>query len=199
MKSKSLIIIIVLLIISGFVFFTNYNKIQMQDEKVAATWSEVVNQYKRRADLVPNLTNTVKGYTTHEKDVFTQVTEARAKVGAIQITADQLADPALFSKFQQAQSDLSSALSRLIAVSENYPELKANTLYQNLMDQLEGTENRITVARGRYIEAVKNFNILIRQLPTKWIADMVGQHSKQQFMAENEKQISDPPAVNFGQ
>ena len=199
MKSKLLLLILILIIIGGFFFFKDYNSIQTQDEKVAASWSEVVNQYKRRADLVPNLVNTVKGYATHEKDVFTQVTDARAKVGSIQISANQLSDPALFSKFQQAQSELSSALSRLIAVSENYPELKANTLYQDLMSQLEGTENRITVARGRYIETVQSFNTYIRQLPTKWIANVIGVQPKQQFTVENEQQISNPPAVNFGQ
>ncbi|OTQ35620.1 LemA family protein [Gilliamella apis] len=199
MKSKLLLLILILIIVGGFFFFKDYNSIQTQDEKVAASWSEVVNQYKRRADLVPNLVNTVKGYATHEKDVFTQVTDARAKVGSIQINADQLSDPDLFSKFQQAQSELSSALSRLIAVSENYPELKANTLYQDLMSQLEGTENRITVARGRYIETVQSFNTYIRQLPTKWIANIIGVQPKQQFTVENEQQISNPPAVNFGQ
>ena len=199
MKSKLLLLIFILIIVGGFFFFKDYNSIQTQDEKVAASWSEVVNQYKRRADLVPNLVNTVKGYATHEKDVFTQVTDARAKVGSIQINADQLSDPALFSKFQQAQSELSSALSRLIAVSENYPELKANTLYQDLMSQLEGTENRITVARGRYIETVQSFNTYIRQLPTKWIANVIGVQPKQQFTVENEQQISNPPAINFGQ
>ena len=199
MKSKLLLLILILIIVGGFFFFKDYNSIQTQDEKVAASWSEVINQYKRRADLVPNLVNTVKGYATHEKDVFTQVTDARAKVGSIQINADQLSDPALFSKFQQAQSELSSALSRLIAVSENYPELKANTLYQDLMSQLEGTENRITVARGRYIETVQSFNTYIRQLPTKWIANIIGVQPKQQFSVENEQQISNPPAVNFGQ
>lgn len=199
MKSKLLLLILILIIVGGFFFFKDYNSIQTQDEKVAASWSEVVNQYKRRADLVPNLVNIVKGYATHEKDVFTQVTDARAKVGSIQINADQLSDPALFSKFQQAQSELSSALSRLIAVSENYPELKANTLYQDLMSQLEGTENRITVARGRYIETVQSFNTYIRQLPTKWIANIIGVQPKQQFTVENEQQISNPPAVNFGQ
>ena len=199
MKSKLLLLILILIIVGGFFFFKDYNSIQTQDEKIAASWSEVINQYKRRADLVPNLVNTVKGYATHEKDVFTQVTDARAKVGSIQINADQLSDPALFSKFQQAQSELSSALSRLIAVSENYPELKANTLYQDLMSQLEGTENRITVARGRYIETVQSFNTYIRQLPTKWIANIIGVQPKQQFTVENEQQISNPPAVNFGQ
>ena len=199
MKSKSLLIIIVLLIIGAFIFFKDYNNIQNQDEAVAASWSEVVNQYKRRADLVPNLVNTVKGYASHEKDVLTQVTDARAKVGSIQINANQLSDPALFSKFQQAQSELSSALSRLIAVSENYPDLKANTLYQDLMSQLEGTENRITVARGRYIQTVQSFNSYIRKLPTKWVADIIGQQPKQQFTVENEQQISNAPSVNFGQ
>lgn len=198
MKSKSLLIIIILLIIGAFIFFKDYNNIQNQDEAVAASWSEVVNQYKRRADLVPNLVNTVKGYASHEKDVLTQVTDARAKVGSIQINADQLSDPALFSKFQQAQSELSSALSRLIAVSENYPDLKANTLYQDLMSQLEGTENRITVARGRYIQTVQSFNSYIRKLPTKWVADIIGQQPKQQFTVENEQQISNAPSVNFG-
>ena len=199
MKSKSLLIIIILLIIGAFIFFKDYNNIQNQDEAVAASWSEVVNQYKRRADLVPNLVNTVKGYASHEKDVLTQVTDARAKVGSVQINADQLSDPALFSKFQQAQSELSSALSRLIAVSENYPDLKANTLYQDLMSQLEGTENRITVARGRYIQTVQSFNSYIRKLPTKWVADIIGQQPKQQFIVENEQQISNAPSVNFGQ
>jgi LemA protein len=199
MKSKSLLLIVILIIIGTFLFFKDYNSIQTQDEKVTASWSEVINQYKRRADLVPNLVNTVKGYASHEKDVFTQVTNARSKVGSIQINADQLSDPALFSKFQQAQSELSSALSRLIAVSENYPELKANTLYQDLMSQLEGTENRITVARGRYIQTVQSFNTYIRQLPTKWIANILGVQPKQQFTVENEQQISNPPAVNFGQ
>ena len=198
MKSKSLLIIIILLIIGTFIFFKDYNNIQNQDEAVAASWSEVVNQYKRRADLVPNLVNTVKGYASHEKDVLTQVTDARAKVGSVQINADQLSDPALFSKFQQAQSELSSALSRLIAVSENYPDLKANTLYQDLMSQLEGTENRITVARGRYIQTVQIFNSYIRKLPTKWVADIIGQQPKQQFTVENEQQISNAPSVNFG-
>lgn len=199
MKSKSLLIIIILLIIGTFIFFKDYNNIQNQDEAVAASWSEVVNQYKRRADLVPNLVNTVKGYASHEKDVLTQVTDARAKVGSVQINADQLSDPALFSKFQQAQSELSFALSRLIAVSENYPDLKANTLYQDLMSQLEGTENRITVARGRYIQTVQSFNSYIRKLPTKWVADIIGQQPKQQFTVENEQQISNAPSVNFGQ
>ena len=199
MKVKPFYIIIVLIIVGALVFFNNYNSIQSQDEKVAASWAEVLNQYKRRADLVPNLVNTVKGYAEHEKTVLTEVTEARAKVGSVQLNADQLTDPALFAKFQQAQSQLSSALSHLIAVSENYPELKANTLYQDLMSQLEGSENRIAVARGRYIETVQTFNSYIRKLPTKWVADILGEQPKQQFTVENEKQISNAPVVNFGQ
>lgn len=199
MKVKPFYIIIVLIIVGALVFFNNYNSIQSQDEKVAASWAEVLNQYKRRADLVPNLVNTVKGYAEHEKTVLTEVTEARAKVGSVQLNADQLTDPALFAKFQQAQSQLSSALSHLIAVSESYPDLKANTLYQDLMSQLEGSENRIAVARGRYIETVQTFNSYIRKLPTKWVADILGEQPKQQFTVENEKQISNAPVVNFGQ
>lgn len=199
MKVKPFYIIIVLIIVGALVFFNNYNSIQSQDEKVAASWAEVLNQYKRRADLVPNLVNTVKGYAEHEKTVLTEVTEARAKVGSVQLNADQLTDPALFAKFQQVQSQLSSALSHLIAVSENYPDLKANILYQDLMSQLEGSENRIAVARGRYIETVQTFNSYIRKLPTKWVADILGEQPKQQFTVENEKQISNAPVVNFGQ
>lgn len=199
MKVKPFYIIIVLIIVGALVFFNNYNSIQSQDEKVAASWAEVLNQYKRRADLVPNLVNTVKGYAEHEKTVLTEVTEARAKVGSVQLNADQLTDPALFAKFQQVQSQLSSALSHLIAVSESYPDLKANTLYQDLMSQLEGSENRIAVARGRYIETVQTFNSYIRKLPTKWVADILGEQPKQQFTVENEKQISNAPVVNFGQ
>ncbi|OCG00274.1 LemA family protein [Gilliamella sp. wkB112] len=199
MKLKPIYILLVLVIVGAFVFFNNYNGIQTQDEKVAASWAEVLNQYKRRADLVPNLVNTVKGYAEHEKTVLTEVTEARAKVGSIQINAEQLSDPTIFAKFQQAQSELSTALSHLIAVSENYPKLQADKLYQDLMSQLEGTENRIAVARGRYIETVQAFNTYVRKLPTKWVADMSGQQPKQQFTVDNEKQISDAPAVNFGQ
>lgn len=197
MKSKFLLCVLVLIIVGAFFCFSRYNDIQTRDEGVAAAWSEVVNQYKRRADLTPSLVNTVKGYTTHEKEVLTQVTEARSKVGSIQINADQLTDPALFAKFQQGQSELSTALSHLIAVSENYPDLKASSLFQDLMSQLEGTENRIAVARGRYIQAVQSFNIYIRKIPNKWIASFIGVEPKQQFTVDNEKEISNAPAVNF--
>ncbi|OCG25046.1 hypothetical protein A9G11_02795 [Gilliamella sp. wkB108] len=199
MKLKPIYLILLLVVVGVFVFFNSYNSIQSQDEKVAASWAEVLNQYKRRADLIPNLVNTVKGYAEHEKAVLTEVTEARAKVGSIQINAQQLSDPAIFAKFQQAQSELSTALSHLIAVSENYPALKADTLYKNLMTQLEGTENRIAVARGRYIEAVQAYNSFIRGLPTKWVADIINEQPKQQFTVENEKEISNAPNVNFSQ
>lgn len=197
MKSKLVLIIIALIVVGAIFFFSCYNSIQSNDEKVSATWSEVVNQYQRRADLVPNLVNTVKGYTNHEKDTLTQVVEARAKATSIQVNADQLTDPNVIAKFQQAQQQLSSALSRLMAVSENYPDLKASSLYQDLMAQLEGTENRITVARGRYIETIQMYNTYIRRFPGKLIADIIGVAPKAQFTVENEKQISTAPSVEF--
>lgn len=197
MKFKPFYVVLTLVIIIGVIFFNTYNSIQSNDEKVSASWSEVINQYQRRVDLIPNLVNTVKGYAQHEKDVLAQVAEARAKVGTIQVNIDQLTDPAVIAKFQQAQQQLSSALSRLIAVSENYPELKANSLYQDLMVQLEGTENRITVARGRYIESIQVYNAYIRRLPGKFVADYYDLKPKVQFTVDNEKQISTAPAVNF--
>jgi len=197
MKFKPIYLIFALIIVASFILLNSYNTIQSDDEKVSASWSEVINQYQRRADLVPNLVNTVKGYTDHEKNVLTQVTEARAKVGSIQVNIDQLTDPAVMAKFQQAQQQLSSALSRLIAVSENYPQLKASSLYSDLMVQLEGTENRITVARGRYIAAIQSYNSYIRRLPGKLIANYDDLAPKAQFTVENEKQISTAPTVNF--
>ncbi|XKM14063.1 LemA family protein [Orbaceae bacterium ac157xtp] len=197
MKFKPIYLLIAVIIIAAMAFFSSYNNIQTQDEQVAATWSEVVNQYQRRADLVPNLVNTVKGYTSHEKDVLVQVTEARAKVSSIQVNADQLSDPKVMQQFQQAQQQLSSALSRLIAVSERYPDLKANALYSDLMVQLEGTENRITVARGRYIDTIREFNTHIRRFPANIVASIIGVSPKAQFTVENEKQISTAPTVNF--
>ena len=175
-----------------------YNDIQTQDEEVKAGWSEVVNQYQRRADLIPNLVNTVKGYAAHEKDVLTQVTEARARVGSIQVTPEVLNDPAAFAKFQQAQGQLSGALSRLIAVSENYPQLKADAGFRDLQAQLEGTENRITVARNRYIKSVQAYNVTIRSFPTNLTAKMFSYQVKPNFTVENEKAISAPPTVDFG-
>jgi len=197
MKFKPIYLIFALIIVASFILFNSYNTIQSDDEKVSASWSEVINQYQRRADLVSNLVNTIKGYTDHEKNVLTQVTEARAKVGSIQVNIDQLTDPAVMAKFQQAQQQLSSALSRLIAVSENYPQLKASSLYSDLMVQLEGTENRITVARGRYIAAIQSYNSYIRRLPGKLIASYYDLAPKAQFTVENEKQISTAPTVNF--
>jgi LemA protein len=174
-----------------------YNSIQSKDEGVKAAWAEVVNQYQRRADLVPNLVNTVKGYAQHEEEVFTKVTEARASVGKITLTSDDLSDEAKMKQFQQAQGELSSALSRLMAVSENYPTLKADGLFQNLQAQLEGTENRIAVARNRYITAVQDYNILVRSFPQNLTAKMFGYSAKANFTVENEKAISTAPTVDF--
>lgn len=199
MKVKLSYIIIAILLVCCFALFSAYNTIQSEDESVSASWSEVLSQYQRRADLIPNLVNTVKGYTDNEKALLTEITEARAKVGSIQINAEQLSDRALFEQFQKAQANLGSALSRLIAVNENYPDLKSSPLYQDLMTQLEGTENRITVARGRYIDSIRSYNSHIRKFPAKLIADYLGLQTKLQFTVENEKQISTPPVVNFGQ
>ncbi len=199
MKVKLSYIIIAIFLVCCFALFSAYNTIQSEDESVSASWSEVLSQYQRRADLIPNLVNTVKGYTDNEKALLTEITEARAKVGSIQINAEQLSDRALFDQFQKAQANLGSALSRLISVNENYPDLKSSPLYQDLMTQLEGTENRITVARGRYIDSIRSYNSHIRKFPTKLIADYLGLQTKLQFTVENEKQISTPPVVNFGQ
>jgi LemA protein len=175
-----------------------YNNFQTKDEATKAAWSEVVNQYQRRADLIPNLVNTVKGYASHEKDTLEAVTRARAAATSIQVTPEVLNDPAAFQKFQQAQGELSSALSRLMAVSENYPNLKADTSFRDLQSQLEGTENRITVARQRFIVAVQDYNVLVRSFPTNLTAMMFGYKVKPSFTVENEKTISTAPAVNFG-
>ncbi len=175
-----------------------YNALQSQDEEIKAQWSEVLNQYQRRADLVPNLVNTVKGYAAHEKDILIQVTEARAKVGGMSATPELVNDEAAFAKFQAAQGELSSALSRLLVVAENYPQLKADAIFRDLQAQLEGTENRITVARNRYIGAVKDYNITVRSFPTNLTAMMFGHKTKANFAVENEKAISAPPTVDFG-
>ena len=175
-----------------------YNAMQSGDEGVKAAWSEVLNQYQRRADLIPNLVSTVKGYAAHEASVLTQVTEARAKVGSTTINADQLDDPEAMQRFQQAQGQLSSALSRLLVVSENYPQLKADGLFKDLLTQLEGTENRITVARGRYVKAVQEYNVMIRQFPQVITAKIFGYQPKANFSVENEAAISTAPKVDFG-
>jgi LemA protein len=189
---------LVLLLLATFLLGgCGYNSIQSKDEATTAAWSEVVNQYQRRADLVPNLVNTVKGYATHEEEVLTRVTEARAQVGKINLTAADLDDPEKLKQFQAAQGELSSALSRLMVVSENYPNLKADGLFQNLQAQLEGTENRITVARNRYIAAVQDFNTFVRSFPQNLTAKLFGYKTKANFSVENEKAISTAPSVDF--
>jgi len=175
-----------------------YNQFQAKDEATKAAWAEVVNQYQRRADLIPNLVNTVKGYATHEKDTLEAVTRARAAATSFQITPEVLSNPEAFQKFQQVQGELSGALSRLMAVSENYPQLKADAGFRDLQSQLEGTENRITVARQRYIAAVQDYNVTVRSFPTNLTAMMFGYQAKPSFTVENEKSISTAPTVNFG-
>jgi LemA protein len=188
---------VLLLLVAGL-SGCGYNAIQRQDEAVKAAWSEVLNQYQRRADLVPNLVNTVKGYAQHEERVFTEVTEARAKVGSIQVDANTVNDPEKLAQFQAAQGQLGSALSRLMVVSENYPQLKADGLFQNLQAQLEGTENRVTVARNRYVQSVQAYNSMIRTFPNNLTAKMFGYKVKPNFSVENEKAISTAPKVDFG-
>lgn len=175
-----------------------YNDFQDKDEQVKAAWGEVVNQYQRRADLIPNLVNTVKGYAAHEKETLESVTRARAAATSFQITPEVLNNPEAFAKFQQVQGELSGALSRLMAVAENYPQLKADTSFRDLQSQLEGTENRITVARQRYIQSVREYNVLARSFPTNLTAMMFNYEVKPSFTVENEKAISNAPAVNFG-
>lgn len=172
-----------------------YNTIQEKDEAVNAAWSEVLNNYKRRADLVPNLVSTVKGYASHEQQVLTQVTEARSRVGSINVNAN---DPASLAQFQQAQGELQSAISRLLVVSENYPQLKADQNFLQLQAQLEGTENRITVARQRFIRAVQDYNTYIRRFPVNLTAMMFGHKTRPNFTVENEAQIQEAPKVDFG-
>jgi LemA protein len=175
-----------------------YNEFQSQDEAVKAAWSEVINQYQRRADLIPNLVNTVKGYASHERETLEAVTEARSRATSIQVTPEVLNDPQAFQRFQQAQGQISSALSRLMAVAENYPNLKADANFRDLQAQLEGTENRITVARQRYINTVRDYNVLARSFPTNLTAMMFGYEVKPNFAVENERAISDAPTVDFG-
>ena len=174
-----------------------YNSFQTTDEQVKASWSEVINQYQRRADLVPNLVNTVKGEAKFEQDTLTKVIEARAKATSIQATPELVNDPEAFQKFQQAQGQLTGALSRLMAVSENYPNLKANQGFRDLSTQLEGTENRITVARNRYITSVQAYNVTVRSFPSNLTAMVFGYKEKPNFSVENEKEISKPPSVKF--
>ena len=175
-----------------------YNTIQSEDEQVKAGWSEVLNQYQRRADLVPNLVNTVKGYANQERDVLTSVTEARARVGSIRATPELLADPQAFAKYEAAQGQLTSSLSRLLVVSENYPQLKSDANFRDLQAQLEGTENRIAVARNRYIKAVQEYNTTVRSFPSNLTAKAFGFKEKPNFSVTNEAEIAKPPRVDFG-
>jgi len=188
-----------LLVLGASVWLTGcgYNTIQSQDEQVKAAWSEVVNQYQRRADLIPNLVATVKGFAQQEQDVLLGVTNARAKVGSIQATPELANNPEAFAKFQQAQGELSSALSRLLVVTENYPQLKSDQNFRDLQAQLEGTENRITVARQRYIKSVQEYNTTLRQFPVNLTAMMFGYKEKPNFTVENEAAIAKPPSVDF--
>ena len=174
-----------------------YNDFQRLDEEVKASWSEVLNQYQRRADLIPNIVATVKGEANFEQETLTKVVEARAKATSIQATPALVNDPAAFQKFQQAQGELSGALSRLLVVSEQYPNLKANQGFQDLRVQLEGTENRITVARGRYVKAVSEYNVLARSFPSNLTAKVFSYEVKPNFSVQNEAQISAPPTVSF--
>ena len=191
--TRVLVLGLIALLLSG----CGYNKIQSQDEAVTAAWSEVVNQYQRRADLVPNLVNTVKGYAAQEERVLVEVTEARAKVGSMQVTPEVLENPQAFEQFQQAQGELGSSLRRLLLVAEAYPDLKASTLFRDLQAQLEGTENRIAVARKRYIDAVQEYNVTIRSFPSNLTAKMFGHQAKPNFTVQNEAEIAKPPRVDF--
>lgn len=174
-----------------------YNTMQTQDEAANAAWSEVLNQYQRRADLIPNLVNTVKGYATHEEEVFTKVTEARSRVGSMQLNAEDASNPEKLQQFQQAQGELSGALSRLLVVAENYPQLKADQNFRDLQAQLEGTENRIGIARNNYIKAVQTYNTTLRQFPQNITAKIFGMQPRANFSVENEGAISNAPKVEF--
>lgn len=187
------ILILHALLLSG----CGYNTLQATDEQIKASWAEVLNQYKRRADLAPNLVNTVKGFAAQEKDVLLGVTTARSRVGSIQATPELLNDAEAFAKFQNAQGELSSALARLLVVTENYPELKSDANFRDLQAQLEGTENRIAVARNRYIKAVQEYNIVVRSFPSNLTAMMFGYQTKPSFTVENEQEISNAPRVDF--
>jgi LemA protein len=196
MKMRNLIVGLLLMASAGL-SGCGYNKLQTEDENVKATWSEVVNNYQRRADLIPNLVATVKGFAAQEERVLVEVTEARAKASSIQLTPELINDPGAFAKFQAAQGELTSALSRLMVVSERYPDLKSNQNFRDLQVQLEGTENRIAVARNRYIAAVQSYNGVVRKFPTNLTAKMFDFEVKQNFSVENEKAISTAPGVTF--
>jgi len=199
LSSRSLSIAVVLtlamtLLLSG----CGYNTFQTTDEQIKASWSEVLNQYQRRADLVPNLVATVKGETQFEQDTLSNVVNARARATGIQATPELINDPAAFAKFQQAQGQLTNALSRLLVVSENYPTLRANQAFRDLQAQLEGTENRITVARNRYIKSVQEYNVAVRSFPSNLTARIFNYREKPNFSVENSEQLAQPPRVGFG-
>jgi len=187
-----------ILVVASLLGGCGYNQLQSLDEQVKASWSEVINQYQRRADLIPNLVNTVKGYAQQEKDVLIGVTEARAKATSIQVKPEDVDDPAKVQQFMQAQRDVGGALSRLLVVAENYPQLKSDQNFRELQAQLEGTENRIAVARQRFIKSTQEFNTNVRQFPTNLTAMMFGFKPKPQFTVEDEKAIARPPTVDFG-
>ena len=189
----SILVLGVALLLSG----CGYNTFQTQDEQSKAAWAEVLNQYQRRADLVPNLVNVVKGFAEQEKSILLGVTEARAKVGSIQATPELVNDPEAMKKFIAAQGEMTSALSRLLVVTENYPQLKSDANFRDLQAQLEGTENRITVARNRYIQAVQVYNVTVRQFPSNFTAMAFGYKEKASFTVENEAAIAKPPVVDF--
>jgi len=190
---KLLFLLIILSILGG----CGYNTLQTTDEQIKAGWAEVVNQYQRRADLIPNLVETVKAFAVQEQDVLLGVTNARARVGSIQATPELVNDPQAFARFSQAQGELTSALSRLLVVVEKYPELKSDANFRDLQAQLEGTENRIAVARNRYIQAVREYNVIVRSFPSNLTAMVFGYKEKPQFTVENEKEISKAPKVDF--
>ena len=192
-KGFAVAAVAVTLLLSG----CGYNTLQTTDEQIKAAWAEVVNQYQRRADLIPNLVNTVKGFAAQESQVLLGVTNARAKVGTIQATPELLNDPQAFTRFQQAQGELSSALSRLLVVVERYPNLKSDQNFRDLQAQLEGTENRIAVARNRYIKAVQEYNVVVRSFPSNLTAMLFSFREKPQFTVENEKEIGKAPKVDF--
>ena len=191
---KRLAALLCVLLLTG----CGYNRLQSSDEQVKAAWAEVVNQYQRRADLIPNLVNTVKGFAQQEKDVLIGVTEARAKATSVQVNANSVDDPEAFQRFVQAQREVTGALSRLLAVAENYPQLKSDQNFRELQAQLEGTENRIAVARQRFIKSTQEYNTLARQFPTNLTAMAFGYKPKPQFSVEDEKAIAKPPTVDFG-
>jgi len=190
---KRLLAALLLLSLSG----CGYNTLQSQDEQVKAAWSEVVNQYQRRTDLIPNLVATVKGFAAQEQQVLLGVTNARAKVGSVQVTPETVNDPQALRQFSQAQGELTGALSRLLVVAENYPQLKSDKNFLELQSQLEGTENRITVARNRFIQATQQYNTTVRSFPSNLTAMLFGHKEKPQFTVENEKEIAKPPKVDF--